>query len=131
MVSCINNKLGCQAILSINELENHLENECLFKKVLGCQAILSINESENHLENESLFKKVLCPNEKCNKLILFSDIENHLNNSCPVKIKQYTNPDYKVKYPWNNQTPHLFDCQILPNRMHSCFICEIKQERIE
>jgi hypothetical protein len=83
---CINNDLGCDKILKLEQIKSHEALECQFRrakcKYSTCQVTLSIKDLESH-EETCKFKSITCSD--CKENLFIHQISDH---SCIKMLKE-------------------------------------------
>ena len=79
---------GCGKIIKTENIKNHLEKECDFRKTTceKCKKVITFKEKEKHegecgKEEEKKNKKILC--KKCGLGITADQMEKHVSEECP------------------------------------------------
>jgi len=78
---------GCNKKIKSENMKNHLDKECLYRKIIcdKCKKEIIFKEKEKHEEEcdleQNKNKKILC--KKCGVGILAGQMEKHLKEECP------------------------------------------------
>ena len=127
-IFCYKKKNGCDFSGILENLENHIKNDCKFQKIKcenkNCEEEIIRQNLENHLKICD-FRKIICKN--CKKSEIFKNLENH-NKICEnIEISCIQNCEKKIiRKKMHFHIEH--DCV---NTEVSCFFigCKKKEKR--
>eukprot|EP00768_Dysnectes_brevis_P006639 gnl/Dysnectes_brevis/5304_a7561_390.p1 GENE.gnl/Dysnectes_brevis/5304_a7561_390~~gnl/Dysnectes_brevis/5304_a7561_390.p1 ORF type:complete len:643 (+),score=75.44 gnl/Dysnectes_brevis/5304_a7561_390:40-1968(+) len=113
---CPNHKMGCKAVMSFPEVEDHLQR-CLHTllRCSACRASVVRQRSQYHLKEECPRRVVLC--KYCPKLLAFEDMDEHLD------ISHDTCSGCKGRYNPEDSDQHLPEpCPICNEEVRVCMM---------